>query len=44
MNKIIAVSNQKGGVSETTKSAIRHCDKANMDYIPSDINLGAMRS
>ncbi len=24
--------------------AIRHCEPANVDYIPADINLGAMRS
>ena len=42
MTQLVMTACMNGVVaSETTKSAIRRCDKANMDYISSDINLAS---
>ncbi|MDE6679234.1 MAG: ParA family protein [Ruminococcus sp.] len=45
MTQLVMTACMNGAVSsEIINSAVRHCDKANVDYIPSDLNLGAMRS
>lgn len=42
MTQLVMTACMNGAVSsEITKSAVRHCDKANVDYIPSDINLAS---
>ena len=42
MTQLVMTACMNGAISnEITKSTIRHCDKANVDYIPSDLNLAS---
>ena len=42
MTQLVMTASMNGAISsEITKSTIRHCDKANVDYIPSDLNLAS---
>lgn len=42
MTQLVMTACMNGAISsEITKSTIRHCEKANVDYIPSDLNLAS---
>lgn len=42
MTQLVMTACMNGAITgEITNSAVRHCEKANVDYIPSDINLAS---
>ncbi|MDE7363389.1 MAG: ParA family protein [Ruminococcus sp.] len=42
MTQLVMTACMNGAISsEITESAVRHCEKANVDYIPSDLNLAS---